>query len=410
MKILSRRDYSILLASLVDHFDTALYGFLAPIFAVNFFPSSDPVISLILAYSVLATTIVTRPLGSYIFGLISFTHGPAISLSYSLVGVGITTLGLALVPTYEQIGYLGTIALIILRFLNGIFSAGEINIAKLYILSDKADKEAGRNSYLYQTSVMLGIIIASFMSNIILIHQEYWRICYVIGGLTALFGYAIRMYKSKPLTLSKKRLLSLYSTGGLKILLKNKILLTRIAIISGFSYITYSIPFIVINNLVPLFSNLTIQELMYSNNAILILDMILIPIIGSIVTKFEPRKVLAFSVIILTITILPMWYFVFGASLSYVVIIKLWIVIVGVVFSCVVNLWLNNLISTDEKYLITGIGNAIGSSIIGKMAPAICLGLYHYSNSYFAPIWLMLLVAIATIWAIMYSANNSKYF
>ena len=80
MKNLSKRDYSILIGNTVDHFDTALYAFLAPIFAQLFFPNSDPMISLILAYSILATTIITRPLGSYIFGLIALTHGPAVSL------------------------------------------------------------------------------------------------------------------------------------------------------------------------------------------------------------------------------------------------------------------------------------------------------------------------------------------
>ncbi|MCA0254917.1 MAG: MFS transporter, partial [Proteobacteria bacterium] len=49
MRDLSKRDYSILIANTIDHFDTALYGFLAPIFAANFFPNSDPLISLILA-------------------------------------------------------------------------------------------------------------------------------------------------------------------------------------------------------------------------------------------------------------------------------------------------------------------------------------------------------------------------
>jgi MFS family permease len=71
MKNLSKRDYSILIGSAVDHFDTAIYSFLAPVFAQLFFPNSNPIISLILAYSVLATTIITRPLGSYIFCLIA---------------------------------------------------------------------------------------------------------------------------------------------------------------------------------------------------------------------------------------------------------------------------------------------------------------------------------------------------
>ncbi len=199
MKDLSKRDYSILIANVVDHFDTALYSFLAPIFAQLFFPNDDPIISLILAYSVLASTIITRPVGSYIFGLIALTHGPAISLSYSLIGVGVSAISLGFIPTYEQIGVYAPILLIILRFFGGIFSAGEIAIAKLYILSEKNKINAVKSSYLYQTSVMIGIVIASFVSSLVLENPEsqQWRIYFIIGGVAALFGYILRIYKDE---------------------------------------------------------------------------------------------------------------------------------------------------------------------------------------------------------------------
>lgn len=250
---------------------------------------------------------------------------------------------------------------------------------------------------------MIGIIIASFVSTIVLNNQnkEYWRICYIIGGITALFGYFLRTYKTEALSLSRNQLLSLYSIGGIKTLLTNKMMLTKVAVVSGFSYMTYSVPFIIINNLVPLFTDLTIQDLMPSNNAILIMDMMLIPIIGMLLLKFETKNILLFSTITLATTILPIWYFMLDASLYYVIFVKIWIVIIGVIFTCVINLWLNNLISTKDKYLIIGIGNAIGSSIIGKMAPALCLSIYYYTNSYFAPIWFVVVVALSTAWAVI---------
>ena len=402
MKNLSKRDYSILIGNAVDHFDTALYSFLAPIFAGLFFPNSDPMISLILAYSVLATTIITRPLGSYIFGLIALTHGPAVSLSYSLVGVGIATMALGFIPTYEQIGFYAPILLIILRLIGGIFSSGEITIAKLYILSDKTNRDAFKNSYLYQTSVMIGIVFASFVSTIVLDHQEsgYWRICFIIGGITALFGYGLRIYKTEKLPFSTKQILSLYSAGGVKTLWNNKILLLRIAITSGFGYMTYSVPFIIMNNLVPEFTNLTLKDLMPSNTTLLVMDMILLPIIGYFLVKFKLKNILLLSVSILAITIIPLWCQVENTSFSYIIFIKIWIIIIGVVFSDTINLWYNELIPKAEKYLITGVGSSIGAAIIGKMAPAICLGLYHHTKSPLVIGWFVFIISLGTIWAI----------
>jgi len=410
MKNLSKRDYSILIGSAVDHFDTALYSFLAPIFAQLFFPTSDPIISLILAYSVLATTIITRPLGSYIFGLIALTSGPAVSLSYSLIGVGITTLVLGFLPTYNQIGVYAPIFLIILRFFSGTFSAGEISIAKLYILAEKKKSEALKSSYLYQTSVMLGIVFASFASTIALNRQEsiYWRMCFVIGGITALFGYILRIYKTEKLPLNIKQTLSLYSIGTVKTLWDNKGSLLRVAITSGFSYATYSVPFIIMNNLIPEFTGFTLENMMTSNTILLIMDMILLPVIGTFLFKFEIKNLLLFTAGIMAITIIPIWYPIETSSFAYIISIKIWIILIGVVFSDVINLWYETIIHKPEKYLIVGIGYSIGTAIIGKMAPAICLGLYHYTKSPFVIGWFMFIISLATILAIAWPYYNDK--
>ncbi len=408
MKNLSKRDYSILIGSAVDHFDTALYSFLAPIFARLFFPHTDPIISLILAYSVLATTIITRPLGSYIFGLIALTSGPAVSLSYSLIGVGITTLALGFVPTYNQIGVYAPIFLIILRFFAGTFSAGKISIAKLYILAEKNKSEALKSSYLYQTSVMVGIVFASFASTIALTRQEsiYWRMFFVIGGITALFGYLLRIYKTEKLPLNIKQTLSLYSIGAIKTLWHNKGSLLRVIITSGFSYATYSVPFIIMNNLIPEFTEFSLEDMMASNTTLLVMDMILLPIMGSLLFKFEIKSLLVFTAGIMVITIIPVWYRIETSSFTYIISIKIWIILIGIIFSNIINLWYENIIYKPEKYLIVGIGYSIGTAIIGKMAPTICLGLYHYTKSPFVIGWFMFIISLATLLAIIWPYDD----
>ena len=390
----------------MDHFDTALYGFLAPIFARVFFPNSDPAISLILAYSVLASSIITRPLGSYIFGIMAMAYGPAISLSYSLIGVGISTLAIGLIPTYEDIGYYAPLSLVIVRFFGGIFSSGEITIARLYILADKEKTIRVKISYLYQTSVMIGIVLASFVSTLILKSGNYWRIGFIIGGITALFGYLLRVYNSEKLTINTKQLLSLYSSQTLKTLWNNKALLLTIAITSGFGYVTYSVPFIIMNNMVPEFTDLSVADLMPSNTMLLILDMFLLPITGCMLMKCNIKKTLYWAAMILAFTIIPIWSQIVGSSFAFIIFIKIWIIIIGVVFSNIINIWYDDLITKDaEKYFLVGIGSAMGSAIIGKMAPTICFALYYYSKSPFSTSWFVAIVSICTAIAVVVSSS-----
>jgi divalent metal cation (Fe/Co/Zn/Cd) transporter len=76
MQRFSRKDFTILLGNAVDHFDTSIYAFLAPVMAPLFFPHADPVVGLIMAYSIFATSIITRPFGTYIFGMICKSKWP----------------------------------------------------------------------------------------------------------------------------------------------------------------------------------------------------------------------------------------------------------------------------------------------------------------------------------------------
>ncbi len=405
MKNLSKRDFSILIANIVDHFDTALYGFLAPVFANLFFPSNDPIVSLIMAYSVFATTIFTRPLGSYIFGLIALSKGPANSLAYSLIGVGITTFSLGILPTYQDIGFYAPTLLILLRSFCGVCSSGEMTIAKLYILDNNKDKKtSNRNSYLYQTSSMIGIVLASFASTIILNshNQHHWRICFITGGIIALFGYLLRSQKFNKNQYEKlfKTYDSILITDSFKILWQNKVILLKIAIISGFSYITYSIPFIMMNNLVSNFTKFAVEDMMQSNTILLVLDLILLPVIGKFLATITARNTLITSAILLLTSSLPMWYFINDASFIYLMFIKLWIITIGVAFSCKINIWCNDQINGKQKYLITGIGSSLGCSIIGKMTPSICLILYHYFQSPNVVGLFITIISAFTLWAL----------
>ena len=95
---------SLILANTLDHFDTNLYSFMAPIMAPLFFPQQNAIVQLILAYSFLATSSVTRPLGVLLFGSLAKRYDPWKTLQLTLIGVGMTTFAMGCLPTYASIG------------------------------------------------------------------------------------------------------------------------------------------------------------------------------------------------------------------------------------------------------------------------------------------------------------------
>ncbi|MFY9589457.1 MFS transporter [Rickettsia endosymbiont of Halotydeus destructor] len=438
----NKRDISILIGNALDHFDTAIYGFLAPLLAKIFFPNHDKIVGLILTYSVLATSLFTRPIGSYFFGIIAKKYGGVFALSHSLIGVALTTALIGLIPSHAQIGWLAPLLLVIIRTLQGIYSEGECAIAKLYILENKEQRKALKASYLYQTSTMVGIIFASFISTIILDidYNKYWRVCFIFGGLTALIGYFLRKSDSiichshiplchpredgNPENNSHPEFISgsinkmlkqvqhdkknywIPAFAGMTVLhdlitiWNNKLNILRVSLTVGFSYLTYILPFVFMNSFIPLITNISLETMMAFNTALLIFDMVMISIIGRLVEKLPYIKILGYTLSIMVLTIIPLWLFLNNASLWYVNFVRIWIIILGITFLCPLNCWLNDLFKTPDKYMLVGIGSSIGSSLIGRLTPSICLGLWHVTNSSLSIGIYITVAALGALWAI----------
>ncbi len=420
---LSKRDISILIGNTLDHFDTALYGFLAPLLSGIFFSNHDKKVALILTYSVLATSLFTRPIGSYFFGVIAKKYGGVFALSHSLIGVALTTTLIGLIPSRAQIGWLSPLLLVVIRTMQGIYSEGECAIAKLFILENKEEKQAFKASYLYNTSTIFGIIFASFISTLVLNadYNKYWRICFIFGGLTAFAGYFLRKISlplSSPtslchfrerrnLVIKNHKPFSWISTfAGMIIchdlltIWNNKLNIIRISFAVGFSYMTYIVPFVFMNTFIPLITDISLETMMRFNTEFLILDMIMIPVIGNLTNKSHYLKILIGTIILMILSLIPLWWFLNNSLIWYVNFVRIFIILVGVSFLSPLNCWLNDMFKTDDKYLLCGIGSSIGSSLIGRLAPSTCLMLWYITNSSISIAFYITIISLITLWCV----------
>ena len=109
----------------LECFDNTLYGFFAVLLAPLFFPASSSAGQILASYGAFSAGFVARPLGAIIFGSLGDKIGRKTPLLYSLGLVGIPTIGIGLLPSYETIGVLSPILLIIFRLSQGLFMGGE---------------------------------------------------------------------------------------------------------------------------------------------------------------------------------------------------------------------------------------------------------------------------------------------
>ncbi|MFM8454998.1 MAG: hypothetical protein ACKOAD_08640 [Gammaproteobacteria bacterium] len=400
LKIRNRLDFSILLGNSLDHFDTALYVLLLPVLTPAFFPNYSQNQGLLIGYAIFASSAITRPLGAILFGMIAKYKGPLKGLSYSLMAAALTNVFLAILPGHSKCGFFSAILFVFLRFLRGIFTAGESTIAKLYIMEGKSHKEAFHASYYYPTSSMLGNCLAAFMSYLWVYQQgitDAWRYCFLFSGLIGICGYGIRKQAIKidsvldglnAKIVEKTPYNGINTKKFLQNILQYKRPFVKIALTTGLSHLTALLPFSIFNIIVPMMvTGISVETMVFFNTCLLFLDLLLIPVLGRCLINYSPSKITQIAAVSLGLS-LPILFFYIdaGSSVFYITFVRFWIVFLGVVFLCPQHLYYKNLFSKQtesDQYITVGLGNAIGSALFGKLSPLIMFGIYQQTQSLF---------------------------
>jgi MFS family permease len=360
---------SILLCNAIEHFDTALYAFLAPIFANLFFSAGDYAVQLIAAYGVIATSSLVKPIGTYFFSSVARKNGPLFTLKISIFGVSIASSALFFIPTYDEIGWIATFLLIFCRMLMGFFGAGEIAISRIFLIENNPSY---RMSALYEASSIVGIIAASGIATIAFIFEtsQLWRFCFVLSGIIGTFAFLLRINEKDSIRFKTQKI----KIKKLKVL---KIVLNVIV-----SNITYGIPFVLLNTLIPMVNpEISKGEMMSLNTLLLCIDLLAFFVIGNLKLKIKPKKIIFLTYSLLGVLSPLLFVLIENSTILGITLIRGLIVVLGVVATVAQNLYFNQLLNEqNEKYAIIGNSIALGDAFFGKATPAICLALFTYTG------------------------------
>ena len=115
--------------TILEWFDFAVFGYFADSFSESFFPGADPTLSLIKTFAVFWVAFFFRPIGGILFGAMGDRLGrkPAVLLSIFTMATSTTLMGC--LPTYNQVGFLAPVLLVIARSLQGLSVGGQVNFA-----------------------------------------------------------------------------------------------------------------------------------------------------------------------------------------------------------------------------------------------------------------------------------------
>lgn len=397
---MQKRSLSIVLANMLDHFDSNLYGFMVPIIAPLFFPQQKPIVQLILAYSFLATSSITRPIGVLIFGWLVMRRDPLKILRITLIGVGVSSFMMGCIPTASSAGYCSAIILLCVRIVGGIFAEGEKTIASLYILEGHTQNKAIMINAWLGSSVIGGCAMASWAASTV--SGDTWRIPFWCGGVLALYAVFLRCHNMRHPRKPQNGLSKMITTASDTQISFRSIL--TVIFTGGLYYVTYDISFVLMNTFVPCITNITRETMMYWNTTLLLFDMFLFIPVAYLIRNRDMIAVKRVSVLMLALPAIPLFYYMQNASLTYVLLVRFWIVIWGVVFACVLNVHLLDLFPNKHKYMWIGLGSATGIALIGRSTSALCLWGWHKTHLAATPGIYLCIIALV-VWVLSHRVN-----
>ncbi len=192
--------YASLVGTSLEWYDFFLYGTAAAlVFGDVFFPDAAPLIGTLLAFATYAVGFVARPLGGIVFGQMGDRTGRRKALVITLLIMGTGTVLIGCLPTYDQVGVLAPILLVVLRFVQGIGLGGEWGGAVLMAIEHGDERRRGLYGSVPQLGVPLGnLLSAGVLGLLALLTSEAafqswgWRVGFWLSGVLVLVGLWIR--------------------------------------------------------------------------------------------------------------------------------------------------------------------------------------------------------------------------
>ncbi|WP_249359306.1 MFS transporter [Cupriavidus sp. 2SB] len=196
---MARAIWAASIGTAFEWYEFALYGSLATVLAARFFSGVDSTTAFVFALLTFAIGFMTRPLGALIFGRIGDMIGRKRTFLVTICLMGISTIAVGCLPTYQSIGIAAPIILIILRIAQGLAAGGEYTGALTYVAEYSPPGRRGLNMSWTTAATTAGLLL-SFL--VIYLSREIsgdgfdswgWRLPFLVSALLLAISLGLRL-------------------------------------------------------------------------------------------------------------------------------------------------------------------------------------------------------------------------
>ena len=190
---------SCLIGNFMELYDFTLYGFFAIFIGQTFFPSTNPLVSLLSSLATFGVGFVMRPIGGLVMGAYADRLGRKGALIITMALMAVATGVPGILPGYATIGIWAPALLVLCRLVQGFSTGGEWGGAVIFMAEYATPGRRGFYTSWMQVGVALGSLCGSASALTLTalldpqsLHSWGWRIPFVIGFLLLPIGYYLR--------------------------------------------------------------------------------------------------------------------------------------------------------------------------------------------------------------------------
>ncbi|MTV16548.1 MULTISPECIES: MFS transporter [Bradyrhizobium] len=357
----------------LEWYDISVYAYFAVYLSKAFFPANDPTTSLLLTFGSFGLSFLIRPIGGVVLGAYADRHGRKASLMLSIVLMTFGTLVLALMPTYQTIGVLAPIAVLLARLVQGFSAGGEFGSSTAFLVEHMPERRGFVASWQFASQGVSGLLGAGFGALLTSLMSPEdlqswgWRLPFLFGVLIGPVGIYIRNHVDDatppPAAKQESPVTELFTRQMLPTILA----IGALAVSTAVNYLIVYMPTYVVKTL-----NLAPSVGFIASFAAQTAVALLAPIAGMVSDKIGRTTHMILFALLLLVSIFPAFLLLTGKPTPVIILIGvLWLGVLKSLYYGPLAALMSELFPAATRATGLGLSYNIGVTLFGGMGPAI---------------------------------------